>query len=92
MTEAVERALHDAFKQADVLVHAEPDGAKPAGMLEEILRLAEEAGTRVHAIQVERTGDGLDVEMHFEFPCESHLSEAHRQATHLERDLVAAHP
>lgn len=92
VTEAVERALHGAFKHADVLVHAEPDEESRAGILEEILHLAEEAGTAVHAIQVEKTRDGLDVEMHFEFAADTGLADAHRQATRLEKDLTAAFP
>jgi len=89
VTEAVEKAVRGAFKLADVLVHAEPEEG-PRGLSEEIAFLAERAGARPHAMEIHRTDDGLQVEMHLEWPGAMLLCEAHRRTTEVEDGLRAA--
>ena len=92
ITESVEKALRATFKLADVLVHAEPDGEGARGLSEEITLLAERAGARPHAMEIHRTEEGLQVEMHLEWPGQMLLSEAHRRTTEVEDGLRAAFP
>jgi len=92
ITDAVETALRATFKQADVLVHAEPDGISRRGLSEEATLLSEKAGGSVHALEVHRTDGGLAVEMHLEWPAEMTLSEAHRRTTEIEERLRGSFP
>ncbi|MGA9751807.1 MAG: cation diffusion facilitator family transporter [Acidobacteriota bacterium] len=92
ITEAVEEALREAFKEADVLVHAEPDERQPAGLTEEIFRLSAAAGASAHALQINRTDGGLEVQMHLEWPCDKDFTEAHKSATRVEESLRRSFP
>lgn len=92
ITEAVERAIQQVFRQADVVVHAEPDEARPGGLTEEIFLLAERAGARPHALEVDKLEDGLDVELHLEWPCAVTFAEGHRRATELEERVQSSFP
>ena len=92
VTEEVEKALRERFTDADVLVHAEPDSSQPLGLAEEVLRLADKAGGRVHHLRVNPAEGGLDVELHFEWPCATTLTDAHRLVTKVEESLRRAFP
>lgn len=92
VTRAVEDALKGTFKEADVLVHAEPDDQQSLGLTEEIFALSEREGGRAHSVEVVKTDSGLEVDMHLEWPCATDLTEAHARASALERDLVAMYP
>ncbi len=92
ITEAVEETLREAFKEADVLVHAEPDERQPAGLTEEIFRLSSAAGASAHALQINRTDGGLEVQMHLEWPCDKDFTEAHKSATRVEESLRRSFP
>lgn len=92
VTEAVERAIQEVFRQADVVVHAEPDQGQPRGLTEEIFLLAERAGARPHALQVDKLEEGLDVEIHLEWPCSVTFAEGHGRATELEERILASFP
>ena len=92
VTEAVEKALKGTFKDADVLVHAEPDERQPKGLMEEILVLGEKAGAKPHGMEIHQTDGGLEVEMHLEWPPAMPLSEAHARTTHMEDSLRKSFP
>lgn len=92
ITEAVEKALRGTFKLADVLVHAEPDEDGPRGLSEEIALLAERAGAHPHAMEIHKTDEGLQVEMHLEWPGEMLLCVAHRRTTEVEDGLKTSFP
>lgn len=92
VTEAVERALQAAFKNADVMVHAEPDEGRGDGLSEEIALVAEAEGARAHALEILRTDGGLQVEAHLEWPGDMLLSDAHRRTTAIENAVIESHP
>jgi cation diffusion facilitator family transporter len=92
VTEAVENALKAAFKNADVLVHAEPGDGGGGGLGEEVALLAEAEGAKAHAVEIGRTEEGLQVESHLEWPGEMLLAEAHRRTTRVEEALAGSYP
>ncbi|MBI5490163.1 MAG: cation diffusion facilitator family transporter [Deltaproteobacteria bacterium] len=84
LTDTVEDALRRDFEDADVLVHAEPDGGHPEGLGETVERLAGAVGARMHDLRIQRTSQGLDVAVHLEWPPGKSLAEAHRCGTEVE--------
>ena len=92
ITERVEQAVSDLFAEADVVVHAEPDGEAPQGMLETLLAEAKGQGLSVHSTRLFHTAEGLQLEMHLEWAKVISLGDAHLQATHLEETLQRAFP
>jgi cation diffusion facilitator family transporter len=91
-TEDVERALQALFEDADILVHAEPDEPASAGMAETAFQLAQMQGINIHDLQVHRFDRGLQMDMHLEWPFETTLGEAHREASALEERLQKLFP
>ncbi|MCX5901699.1 MAG: cation diffusion facilitator family transporter, partial [Proteobacteria bacterium] len=91
-TEDVERALQALFEDADILVHAEPDEPVSAGMAETAFQLAQMQGINIHDLQVHRFDRGLQMDMHLEWPFETTLGEAHREASALEERLQKLFP
>jgi divalent metal cation (Fe/Co/Zn/Cd) transporter len=92
LTESVERALKTVFADADILVHAEPDGAERPGIAETAFRLAQLKGINIHDLQVHRLDRGLQMDMHLEWPYATTLGQAHQAATELEQKLRALYP
>ncbi len=92
ITEAVERAVSMLFKDADVVVHAEPDGEASAGLHETLIAEGRKRGVSVHSARLFATGEGLHLEMHLEWAREITLGEAHREASALEEALKRAFP
>jgi cation diffusion facilitator family transporter len=92
ITERVERAVAALFKDADVVVHAEPDEEPAAGLLETLLAEGRRMGVSVHSTRLFTTEEGLHLEMHLEWVRPVTLGEAHREATGLEQALHRAFP
>jgi len=87
VTVAVERALQEVFRNADVVVHAEPAPRAGEGLWDQAHALAGETGGRVHDLTLLGTPEGLEVDLHLEWPPETPFAEAHRHATELEEAL-----
>lgn len=92
ITDKIETVLKESFKNADVLVHAEPHAAEPAGLTEAAFTLAQQYGVNVHSIQVHQAVSGMYCTMHLEWPSDTNLGEAHRKATELEERLKQRFP
>lgn len=91
-TEAIEHALQALFEDADILVHAEPDEPGSLGMAETAFQLAQMQGINIHDLQVHRFDRGLQMDMHLEWPFETSLGDAHREASTLEEKLQKLFP
>ena len=92
LTEKVEQALRGAFEDADVLVHAEPDGGEPRGLGDALRRLAEQVDARMHDLHIHSTDEGLDVDVHLEWEPALSFVEAHRRGTWVENEICKTHP
>ena len=92
ITERIEQAVTALFKDADVVVHAEPDAEAPRGLHETLVAEGRKMGLSVHSTHLFTTEEGLHLEMHLEWVRETTLGEAHRQATALEETLHQAFP
>lgn len=90
VTDAVEAALKETFRKADVVVHAEPALRGGEGLWDRAHALAGETGGRVHDLSILGTPQGLEVDLHLEWPAETPFAEAHRKASDLETALLAA--
>ena len=92
VADAVEKAIQQVFRQADVIVHVEPDREGPRGLAEEALFLAQKAGAGMHNFVVHETDSGLQVDVHLEWPPDMPFAEAHGLVTEVEQSLRATFP
>jgi len=92
LTEAVEKAVRRPFRNADVMVHAEPIESSAAFRPEHIVAVAEEHGARVHDLAIHETNRGWALTVHLSWPQEISLSDAHDQATKIEKALKKKFP
>ncbi len=87
LTDAVEKAVKDAFHNADVVVHAEPVERSTSFLTEQIVSVAEDHGARVHDLAIHETNKGWALTVHLSWPPETSLSAAHDHATMIEAAL-----
>jgi cation diffusion facilitator family transporter len=92
VTERVEEVLRGIFRNADVLVHAEPETPRGAEVLEAAHALAAEEGARVHDLLLHETASGADLVVHLEWAVDLAIAEAHRRASRVEDGLRDTHP
>ena len=92
ITEQVEAALKKVFRNADILVHAEPAPAGPSNLWESAISIADGLDARVHHIESHLTKEGTALDVHLELPEETPFFEAHRKASLFEEGMKAAHP
>lgn len=92
VTERVEEVLRGLFRNADVLVHAEPETPRGAGVLETALALAAEEDAQVHDLLLHETASGADLVVHLEWVEDLTVAEAHRRASRVEDALRETHP
>ena len=92
LTEAVEKAVKRPFRKADVMVHAEPIESSATFRPEHIVAVAEEHGARIHDLAIHETNKGWALTVHLSWPQEISLSDAHDQATKIEKALKRKFP
>jgi cation diffusion facilitator family transporter len=93
VTDRVEEAVRGTFADADVLVHPEPDSSMELGIADAVALLAERLGASSHATTLHATRDGVEVDVHLEWPPDTSFAEAHRGGTEVEdrvRELFPA--
>lgn len=91
--DAVEAAVHGALPESDVVVHVEPQ-LDQSGLRERVLAAAQRVPSvrEIHNLSVLRVGLATEVSLHLKLPGGLPLEEAHRVATEVEREIVAAVP
>ena len=91
--DAVERAVHQALPESDVVVHVEPVSTDAA--VRERARAAASAVPRVrevHNVTVLSVDGATEVSLHLKLPGELSLDAAHEVASQVETAIVAAVP
>ena len=91
--DAVERAVHRALPESDVVVHVEPRTTE-GGLREQLQGAAAAvAGVReVHNVSVVTTDSGTEVSLHIKLPGDLPLARAHEVASEVERAVTNAAP
>lgn len=84
VTDRVEEAVRGAFANADVLVHPEPDSSTELGIADAVTLLAEQVGASSHATTLHTTAEGVEVDVHLEWPPDTSFAQAHRGGTQVE--------
>jgi cation diffusion facilitator family transporter len=88
-SDAVERRIAEMVP-ADVVVHMEPRAPQGENLFEAIRAVAQKRGLAVHELSAHQLEGRLFVELHLEVPEHSTLKRAHRLASQLEGDILAA--
>jgi cation diffusion facilitator family transporter len=88
LTDKVQEAVHGAYPNADVVVHANPI-AKSEGVLEIIQTVAAREHVSIHNVTTHWTERGMWVDLDLEVDPGLSFEHAHEQATNLESRLLA---
>ena len=86
-SEIVERRVAQIVP-ADVVVHVEPRARSGEHLFETIRAIAQRRGLAIHELSAHHYEGRLFIELHLEVNERSSLRQAHREATHLEEDIL----
>jgi len=88
ISDAVEKRVAEIVP-ADVMVHMEPRAPANEGLFDRIRAIAQRRGLAIHELSANQVDGRLFVELHLEVDEGLTLSQAHRNATDLEREILA---
>ncbi len=86
--DAVERAVHGARSNVDVIVHAEPVESEGETIADKVRMIALKRGLRApHNLEVHRTGGGYFIDFDLEYPRGTSFVEAHEISDEITREI-----
>jgi divalent metal cation (Fe/Co/Zn/Cd) transporter len=89
--DSIERAVHDKYPNADVVVHAEPFETKDETIIDKIRMIVMDKGLRApHNIEVHLTGGKYFIDFDLEYAEGKSFPEAHEMTSEIERQIQSA--
>ena len=92
VADMVEAEVHRLFPSADVVIHTTPREPPPEDVVEKIRSVAHRRNFLVHEVTAYEVDGRLNVNMDLEVDPNLRLSEAHDQATQLEKEIKESLP
>lgn len=83
----VESKVHEAFPEADVVIHSTPQQPPPGDLVEKIRAVANRGNFQVHDVMPFRVRGRVNLSLDLELDPSLTLAAAHRRATELEDDI-----
>lgn len=87
LSDAIEKRIGEIVP-SDVMVHAEPRAPQGEHLFEAIRAVAQRMGLAIHDVTALQQDGTLFIALHLEVDEKLSLREAHRQATHLEENIL----